>query len=302
MSLALLVPGAGGPLGAAVLDLVRSERNTFARGLGRDDLDVTDPFAVKDMVLTWGRLLRSDSAGHRLVVVNATGLTDVAACEADEDRAYAVNAAAPALLASACAAVGARLVHVSCSDVFPGERSSPPYDVDDLPQPRTAYGRTKLAGEQAVHALLPGTGYVVRTGWLYSASPDAAGDAVTDLVARARKGEPVRAADNRPVSPTWTRDLAAGLIALAAGDAPPGTYHCVNGGATTELGLARAVLEHLDLDGELAQPRPVDDRPLAAGRGSGALSTRRWGAAGLPALPAWRTALAAGLSASATLR
>ncbi len=300
MSLALLVPGAGGPLGAAVLDLVRSQRNTFARGLGRDDLDVTDPFAVKDMVLTWGRLLRSDSADHRLVVVNTAALTDVAACEAGEDHAYAVNAAAPALLASACAAVGARLVHVSCSDVFAGDRATP-YDVDDLPDPRTAYGRTKLAGEQAVHALLPDTGYVVRTGWLYSASAQPAGDAVADLVARARRGETVRADDDRKVSPTWTHDLAAGLLALAAGNAPPGTYHCGNGGTTTELGLARAVLEHLGLAGELAQPRTGED-PAEARPGSGALGSRTWEAAGLPPLPGWRTSLGSALTASASLR
>ena len=301
MSLALLVPGAGSPLGAAVLDLVRSSRNTFARGLGRDDLDVTDPFAVKDMVLTWGRLLRSDSADHRLVVVNTAALTDVATCEADEEHAYAVNAAAPALLASACATVGARLVHVSCSDVF-APSSPAPYDVGHVPDPRTAYGRTKLAGEQAVHALLPDTGYVVRTGWLYSAAPDATGDAVTELVARARRGEPVRAADDRQVSPTWTRDLAAGLIALAAGDAPPGTYHCTNGGATTELGLARAVLEHLGLDVGLAQPLSAEQSRTGARPGSGALSPRSWEASGLPALPAWQDALRSALSPADTLR
>lgn len=299
MSLALLVPGAAGPLGAAVLELVRSERNTFARGLGRDDLDVTDPFAVKDMVLTWGRLLRSDSPEHRLVVVNAAALTDPAACEADEDAAYAVNAAAPALLASACAAVGAGLVHVSCADVFAGDRSTP-YDVDDPPGPRSAYGRTKLAGEQAVHALLPDTGYVVRTGWLYSGSEDGGRDAVAELVQRVRAGGRVLAAD-RPISPTWTRDLAAGLLALAAGQAPAGTYHGVNDGATTELALARAVLEELGEDPERAQPRPAGDQPIAARPGGGALSPRSWDTAGLPPLRHWRAALTAALTGGATL-
>ena len=164
MTLALLVPGAGGQLATDLLDLVRTEPNAFARGLTARDLDVTDPFAVKDMVGTWARLLRSDSPDHELVVVNAAAYTAVDAAETDEDTAYAVNASAPALLADACRRVGARLLHVSTDYVFPGDRvDGPPYDVDDQTGPRGAYGRTKLAGELAVRELHPDGGYVVRT-------------------------------------------------------------------------------------------------------------------------------------------
>ena len=110
MSLALLVPGAGGQLSTDLLDLVRTERDAFARGLTIDDLDVTDPFAVKDMVATWAKLLHSDDPRHQLVVVNAAAYTAVDQAESDEEKAYAVNASAPALLADACRKVGARLL------------------------------------------------------------------------------------------------------------------------------------------------------------------------------------------------
>jgi dTDP-4-dehydrorhamnose reductase len=315
VTLALLVPGAGGALGTAVLDLVRSARNTFARGLRREDLELTDPFAVQDLVRTWGRTLRADSPDHRLVVINAAAWTDVAAAEADEDSAYAVNAAGPALLAQACAAVGARLLHLSCADVFAGDRASgAAYDVDDAPAPRSAYGRTKLAGEQAVRAVLPDAGYVVRTGWLYG---DKAPSPVSALVARAREDRELTVSDASVGSPTSTTDLAAGLLALAAADVPAGTYHCVNSGSPTELALARAVLAELGLDPERAQlrvaaaaptgPQAAPTGPQAAPTGpqptdppAAVLSTRSWDAAGLPARQGWRQALAAALSGSAS--
>src|SRR3954451_21197148 len=154
MSTALLVTGAGGQLGQDVLAEVRSSRDVFARGLRRTDLDVTDAFAVQDMVLGWERIVRSDNPDHELVVVNCAAYTAVDAAETDEETAFAVNAAAPALLATAADKVGARLIHVSTDYVFPGDADRH-YDVDDATGPKSAYGRTKLAGEQAVREILP---------------------------------------------------------------------------------------------------------------------------------------------------
>ena len=101
MSLALLVTGAGGQLSDDLLAAVASSRDVFARGLTIKDLDITDPFAVQDMVIGWERIVRSDNAEHRLVVVNCAAYTAVDAAESDEETAYAVNAAGQALLATA---------------------------------------------------------------------------------------------------------------------------------------------------------------------------------------------------------
>ncbi len=291
MALALLVPGAGGQLGQDLLDLVRGERNAFARGLTRDDLDVTDPFAVKDMVGTWARLLRGDDPAHELVVVNATAHTAVDAAETDEDAAYAVNATAPALLASACRAAGARLVHVSTDYVFPGDRvDGPPYDVDDEPGPRSAYGRTKLAGEHAVRELHPDGGYVVRTAWLYGAGGP---NFVSTMARLERTKDTVSVVDDQHGSPTWSRDLAAGLIALARSSAPAGTYHCTNAGRTTWHGFARAVFEELGADPARVLPTTSEAFVRPAPRPAySVLSPRSWEQAGLPARQGWREALA----------
>jgi len=289
VALALLVTGAGGQLGHDVLEQVRSSRDVFARGLRRDDLDVTDAFAVQDMVLGWERIVRSDNPDHRLVVVNCAAYTAVDAAETDEETAYAVNAAAPALLATACDKVGARLIHVSTDYVFPGDATTP-YDVDDETGPASAYGRTKLAGELAVREILPTASYVVRTAWVYGAT---GANFVKTMVRLERERETVSVVDDQRGSPTWSRDLAKGLLALAASDVPAGTLHATNTGETTWHGFTQAIFEELGADPARVLPTTTDAFPRPAPRPAySVLSPRAWEAAGLPGLPGWREALA----------
>jgi dTDP-4-dehydrorhamnose reductase len=289
MSLALLVTGANGQLGTDVLHAVRGGKDVFARGLTRKDLDVTDAFGVQDMVVGWSRIVRSDNPDHRLVVVNATAYTAVDAAETDEETAYAVNAAGPALLATACAKVGARLIQVSTDYVFSGEADRP-YEVDDEPAPKSAYGRTKLAGEQAVREILPGASHVVRTAWLYGASGQ---NFVKTMVRLEKERETVSVVDDQRGSPTWSRDLATGLLALAGSDVPAGTLHATNRGDTTWCGFTRAIFEELGVDPERVEPTTTDAFPRPAPRPAyGVLSPRSWDEAGLPPLQDWRSALA----------
>ncbi|MCW2571312.1 MAG: dTDP-4-dehydrorhamnose reductase [Frankiales bacterium] len=288
MSLALLVTGAGGQLGDDLLDQVRSARDVFARGLTRKDLDVTDAFAVQDMVVGWDRIVRSDNPDHRLVVVNCAAYTAVDAAEEDEETAFAVNAAGPALLATACAKAGARLIHVSTDYVFPGDAERP-YDVEDETGPKGAYGRTKLAGELAVREILPAASHVVRTAWLYGASGQ---NFVKTMVRLERERETVSVVDDQRGSPTWSRDLAAGLLALAGSNVPAGTLHATNRGETTWHGFTQAIFEELGADPTRVQPTTSDAFPRPAPRPPySVLSPRAWDAAGLPPLQDWRSAL-----------
>jgi dTDP-4-dehydrorhamnose reductase len=289
VSLALLVTGAGGQVGHDLLEQVRSSKDVFARGLKRSDLDITDAFAVQDMVLGWERIVRSDSPDHRLVVVNCAAYTAVDAAEEDEETAYLVNASAPALLATACDKVGARLVHVSTDYVFPGDATEP-YDVDDPTGPRSAYGRTKLAGELAVREILPDASYVVRTAWVYGAN---GANFVKTMGRLESERETVSVVDDQRGSPTWSRDLAAGLLALAGSDAPAGTYHATNAGDTTWHGFTKAIFEELGADPARVLPTTSDAYPRPAPRPAfSVLSPRAWESAGLPALQGWREALA----------
>ncbi|MCW2607279.1 MAG: dTDP-4-dehydrorhamnose reductase [Frankiales bacterium] len=291
-SLAFLVTGMGGQLSTDFVDVCRPLGEVpFCRGLTIDDLDITDPFAVKDTVAEWARVVRSDSKDHRLVVVNAAAYTAVDRAEDDEETAFAVNAAAPALLAQACAAQGAKLVHVSTDYVFPGDRvGGPPYEVFDETGPTNAYGRTKLAGELAVRELLPDASWVVRTAWVYGAT----GHNIVKTMARLeRERETVSVVADQAGSPTWSRDLARALFALAREDAPAGTYHCTGRGETTWHGFVQAVFAELGADPGRVLPITTADYPTPATRPAySVLSPRAWDDAGLPQMPGWREALA----------
>jgi len=290
MTLALLVTGARGQLGSELLARARRAADIpFARGVARADVDLTDPFGVRDTVEEWARVVRADSPAHRLVVVNAAAYTAVDEAEQDEEAAYAVNAAAPALLATACAAAGARLVQLSTDYVFPGDATEP-YDVDDPTGPRSAYGRTKLAGEQAVHEILPDASYVVRTAWLYGAGGR---NFVTTMAALERTRDTVSVVTDQVGSPTWTGDLAAGLLALCRSEAPAGTYHGTNSGSVSWHGFTQAIFTELGADPGRVLPTDSSAFVRPAPRPAySVLSPRAWQDAGLPLFQGWREALA----------
>jgi dTDP-4-dehydrorhamnose reductase len=233
--------------------------------------------------------VRADSADHRLAVLNCAAYTAVDQAETDEETAYAVNAAGPAVLATACAAHDVRLVHVSTDYVFAGDATTP-YEVDDPTGPRTAYGRTKLAGEEAVLSLHPSGSHVVRTAWLYGG----AGPHFVRTMARLeRQRETVTVVDDQVGSPTWAADLAHALLALVRSDVAPGTYHATNQGAVSWHGLAQAVFEELGADPARVLPTDTAGFPRPAPRPAySVLSGSAWEQRGLPPLRGWRDALA----------
>jgi dTDP-4-dehydrorhamnose reductase len=275
----LLVTGAGGQLGA---DLVRVAGGRSGGhevvGLSRAELDVADPAAVEKAVVD----VRPD------LVLNAAAYTAVDAAETDEATAALINAEAPATLARVCALHDAGLVHVSTDYVFDGAADRP-YEVAAPTGPTSAYGRTKLAGERAVRSLLPERSWVVRTAWVYGES---GGNFVRTMVKLAGIKDTLDVVDDQRGSPTWSRDLATGLLALAAARPAPGVYHCTNGGQTTWYGLARAVFSEIGADPERVRPTTTDKFPRPAPRPAySVLSGAGWTAAGLPAPRPWREAL-----------
>ena len=275
-----LVTGARGQLGS---DLVLALGAEDVVALGRADLDIADAAAVDAAI-----------AAHRPdVVVNAGAYTAVDAAETDEGAAYRGNATGPAALAAAVARHGGRLIQVSTDYVFPGDATAP-YPVDAPTGPRSAYGRTKLAGEQAVLAVLPDAGYVVRTAWVYGA---VGANFVKTMIRLEQTNPTLRVVDDQRGSPTWSADLAAGLVALGRSGAAAGVYHCTNAGDTTWCGLARAVFEEIGADPARVLPTTTDEFPRPAPRPAySVLSGAAWRAAGLTPLPPWRDALSRAFS------
>ena len=272
-----LVTGAGGQLGHDLQAHLLAAGATVT-AVTRAELDVTDAAAVDAVVAQ----ARPD------VVVNAAAYTAVDAAETDEDRALAVNGEGPRVLAAAAAGTGARLLHVSTDYVFDGTATSP-YRPDSPTAPRSAYGRTKLAGEQAVREAYPDGGYVVRTAWVYGRHGK---NFVATMARLEAERDTLSVVDDQRGSPTWSRDLAAGLVELGAADVPAGVFHATGAGDTTWCGFARAVFAELGADPARVQAITSDQYPVPAPRPAySVLSGEEWAAAGLTPLPDWRAAL-----------
>jgi dTDP-4-dehydrorhamnose reductase len=271
-----LVTGSGGQLGR---DLLRVLAGRDVVGLSRPELDVADPAAVAGAFATHA----PD------IVINTAAWTDVDGAEADEAGATAVNRDGPANLAAESRRSGAVLLHVSTDYVFDGT-ATVPYDEGDLIAPRSAYGRSKAAGEQAV--LESGAdAYVVRTAWLYGAGGRNFVRTIANLAHQQDSSSPISVVDDQRGSPTWTFDLAHGLVALADSRPEQGIYHATSAGETTWFGFARAIFTAVGADPERVQPVTTAEFPRPAPRPAySVLGNRRWRAAGLPALPPWHDA------------
>ncbi|HEX6938041.1 MAG TPA: dTDP-4-dehydrorhamnose reductase [Longimicrobiales bacterium] len=274
----VLVTGAGGMLGRAVVrELERRGHDVEARE--RAALDVTDAAAVEAAVTAFA----PDA------VVQCAAYTRVDDAEAEEARAFAVNADGTRYVARACRAVGARLAYISTDYVFDGEASRP-YRPDSPAAPLNAYGRSKLAGEAA--AKEAGDWIIVRTSWLYGAGGR---NFVSTILERARRGEPLRIVDDQRGTPTWTGSLAGVLVAMLERRVPGGIYHATGRGDTTWFGLACEALRAAGLDAEVTAV-PSDAFPTAARRPRYSVLDCSTTEALVGPLPDWRTALAAALA------
>jgi dTDP-4-dehydrorhamnose reductase len=226
-----LVTGALGMLGTDVLRSL-DERGVSRTAVDRGDLDLFDESAV------------SEAVAEHDVVMNCAAWTAVDDAEAQEDVALQINAVAPALLARAAARHGRRLVHVSTDYVFDGAATSP-YDEDAPVAPRSAYGRTKAAGEEAVRTAAPGHHLIVRTAWLYGANGPCFPRTIVRL---ARERGAVSVVDDQFGQPTWTADVADLAVRLVETEAPSGTWHATSGGETSWFEFARRAVEAAGLD------------------------------------------------------
>jgi dTDP-4-dehydrorhamnose reductase len=255
-----MVTGAKGMLGTDATGLLEGRGHDVV-GVDLGDLELTDAGAVKAAL------------GDVDVVLNCAAWTAVDDAEEREEDASVANATIPRVLAEAAASTGTRLVHISTDYVFAGDATSP-YAEDAPLSPRSAYGRTKAAGETAVREGLPDAHLIVRTAWLYGAH----GGCFPKTIARvaAERGS-LAVVDDQVGQPTWTRDVADLVARLVEADAPPGTYHATSGGQTSWFGFAQRVVEAAGLDRSIvtatdseAFPRPAP-RPAYSVLGHGAL-------------------------------
>lgn len=249
----IVVLGSEGQVGSALVGAL----GCFAEvaGFDRAAFDVGDVAVLREVI----RRERPHA------VVNASAYTDVDGAEKDEAAARRVNADAVAALGEECKALRVGLVHYSTDFVFDG-KATRPYREDDPTGPLGAYGRTKLAGEEALVAM-GAPAVVFRTAWVYSLGRKSFVSAILRL---ARERETLRVVADQVGNPTYAGDLAAATALFLFGvrgdayegiDAMRSVYHLAGGGATSRFDLARAVI---DLDPRKPEHRVKKIEPIAS--------------------------------------
>jgi dTDP-4-dehydrorhamnose reductase len=233
----LVVTGAAGMLARALVPALKAAGHDVVAP-AEAELDVTQRPAA---------LLPTFRAQAADWVIHLAAFTRVDDCENRVADAFAVNAGGSLNVALAAREAGAGVLTVSTDYVFDG-RGTRPYREDDPAAPVSVYGRSKWLGEEAVRAVTP-RHLIVRTAWLYGKGGP---NFVDGILGKARSGEALRVVDDQRGSPTWTEDLAAGLVRLLAGGCT-GTFHCTNSGDCTWYDLAAHVVERAGLRVDLAR-------------------------------------------------
>jgi dTDP-4-dehydrorhamnose reductase len=268
------IAGAAGMLGQDLVAAVRAA-GYEAAGFSRAELDITDAAVVADALR---------DAGPD-VVVNCAAWTDVDGAERDEDGALAVNGAGAGNVARAAAACGAWTLHLSSDYVFDGEKRSP-YVESDPVGPLSAYGRSKLAGEQAVALEAPASHTIVRSSWLFGAGGPCFPATIRRL---AGEREQLNVVDDQVGCPTFTGHLAAALVQIAV-RRPLGIVHVAGLGSCSWYEFAREIVATAGVSCEV-RPCSTSEFPRPATRPAYSVLGSERGAA-IPSLPDWHEGLA----------
>ncbi|PKO45981.1 MAG: dTDP-4-dehydrorhamnose reductase [Betaproteobacteria bacterium HGW-Betaproteobacteria-22] len=199
-------------------------------GLDRNQLDLSDKTAIRRVV--------QDIQPE--VIINPAAYTMVDKAESEAELAYAINATAPRVLAEEAAKMGARLIHFSTDYVYAGVKSAP-YIEEDQTQPLSVYGKSKLAGEDAIHAV--GVPHLIfRTSWVYGAYGK---NFMKTILRLGAERDELRIVADQFGAPTSSSAIAEAILSVMArwDSALTGTYHLVNAGQTSWHGFAIAIVQ-----------------------------------------------------------
>ncbi|HEY7501017.1 MAG TPA: dTDP-4-dehydrorhamnose reductase [Vicinamibacterales bacterium] len=269
----VVITGAAGQLGSAIAARFSETCEVFS--LTRAELDIADERAVMERMKT----IAPDA------VINCAAYNAVDLAEDVPADAIAGNAVGVRALTRAAAETGATLVHYGTDFIFDGA-SDRPYTEDDPPHPLGVYGLSKLLGEWM--ALDAPSSYVLRVESLFGGHP--AKSSIDKILVNIENGEPVRAFEDRTVTPSYVADVAAATEAILAKRPAPGVYHCVNSGVTTWVGVAETAARLLNCKATIL-PTRSDAHNLRARRPRNcALSNQKLASAGIP-MPTWQEAL-----------
>jgi len=284
MARPLALIGSGGMLAHKVRELAPAEYAVY--GYDLPDFDLTDRLQV----------LAAMKRLQPAVIVNCAAFTNVDGCEVQEELATRVNGAGPGYLAEVAQEIGATLVHISTDYVFSGDQARP-YLESDAPHPLSAYGRSKLAGEEAILATGLERYFILRTSWLYGPGGK---NFVETILRLAAERDELRVVADQIGTPTYSGDLSQAiyrLLTLAPHPASYGTYHFSDSGETSWYGFAGEIVAQAKaLEGSIKTTRvtPIRtvDYPLPAPRPAySVFAKEKYLAATGAKVPHWRESL-----------
>jgi dTDP-4-dehydrorhamnose reductase len=227
----ILLFGAMGQLGSELQSTMSSLGEIASYDLHNLNLEHTE--AVKETIRTL----------HPDVIVNASAYTAVDQAESEQEKAFLVNGDIPGLLAEEASRLRALLIHYSTDYVFDGGKETPYIETDE-PHPLSVYGKSKLAGEEAIEAG-KASFLILRTSWVYSRNRSSF---VTKVLEWARKQEVLSVVDDQVSNPTWAHRLAD-VTARLLGKGPEsfeehqGLYHAAGNGYASRMDWARKIIE-----------------------------------------------------------
>jgi dTDP-4-dehydrorhamnose reductase len=265
----LLIAGWQGQIARGLVEAAPACPDVKACAVGRAALDICEARSIE----------RALAQIEPTIVINSAAYTAVDKAETDVERAFALNRDGARMLAEAAARRGVPIIHLSTDYVY-GGRKPEPYVEDDVPEPTTVFGRSKLEGEIAVREANP-RHVILRTSWIFSPTGR---NFVKTMLAQAAERKCVRVVDDQRGSPTYAPHLVAAILELARQlsarkgekasangpqDGPWGVYHAAGTGTTTWRGLAEEVFRRSQaLGGPVAEVEPIRsvDYPTPAQR------------------------------------
>ncbi len=233
MNSKILVTGANGQLGNEIRRICRNFPGLEFIFTDVDMLDITNPDAVSVFM----------EASRPAIVVNCAAYTNVDGAEENVKNVRKINALAPQVLAAACAMQDAFLIHISTDYVFDGE-SAEPYTEEDITNPISVYGSSKLEGEEKIRTVFDNY-LIIRTSWMYS---EYGHNFVRSILSLARERETLNVVNDQFGSPTYARDLANCIIDIIIKSILnpkaylPGIYHYANQGSCSWYEFAQEIL------------------------------------------------------------
>ena len=275
----VLITGAEGQLGRSFQDALKLKGIDFL-ALSRKAMDVTNLAQVRSVLGNSGASL----------IINSAAYTNVEQAEMNPEIAFAINQTGSRNVAIVCRELDSRLIHISTDYVFSGNRDLP-WQVDSDTRPLSVYGKSKLAGENAIREEWSENSLIVRTAWLYSQYGKNFYKTILQLANKDKS--PIKVVNNQIGQPTSAPELASFIISTLPLEIPAGVYHATNSGSATWYDFAYSIFQLAGADTGRIEPISAEDYKAKAPRPDySVLDNSKWDSFDLNTLGDWEHSVA----------